>query len=107
VQTADQNGDFVISLSELLRVIQFYNSLGLHCADNPLDTEDGYVPGPGANQSCVPYDTDYNPQDWVISLSELLRIIQFYNSLGYRYCPEDGTEDDFCPGLGQPGSNHR
>jgi hypothetical protein len=46
----------------------------------------------------VPYDTDYNPQDWVISLSELLRVIQFYNSLGYHYCPGQGTEDDFCPG---------
>jgi hypothetical protein len=86
-------------LSELLRVIQFYNSLGLHCADLPGDTEDGYVPGPGANQGCAPYDTDYNPQDWVISLSELLRMIQFYNSLGYSYCPGMGTEDGFCPGL--------
>ncbi len=99
IQTSDQNNDFVISLSELLRVIQFYNSLAYHCADNPGDTEDGYVPGIGANQSCSPYDTDYNPQNWVINLSELLRVIQFYNSLGYRYCPLDGTEDGFCPGL--------
>jgi hypothetical protein len=82
----------------LLRVIQFYNSLGYHCAESPDDTEDGFVPGPGLDQGCVPYDTDYNPQDWVISLSELLRIIQFYNSLGYNYCPDDGTEDGFCPG---------
>lgn len=98
-QSADQNGDFVISLSELLRVIQFYNSLGYHCADDPGSTEDGFEPGPGANQSCQPYDTDYNPQDWTISLTELLRVIQFYNSLGYHYCPGEGTEDDFCPGL--------
>lgn len=98
-QTADQNDDYIITLSELLRVIQFYNSGGLHCANNPGDTEDGYVPGPGGNQTCAPYDTDYNPQDWLISLSELLRVIQFYNSGGYHYCPSDGTEDGFCAGL--------
>ena len=99
LQSADQDGNHFISLSELLRVIQFYNSFGLHCADTPSQTEDGYVPGLGANVSCTPHTTDYNPQDWVISLSELLRLIQFYNSLGYRYCPTDGTEDGFCPGL--------
>ena len=90
--------DFVINLSELLRVIQFYNSGGYHCADTPAATEDGYVPGTGANQTCAPYDTDYNPQDWAISLTELLRVIQFYNSNGYTYCPGAGTEDGFCPG---------
>jgi len=98
VLSADQDANFVISLSELLRVIQFYNSLGLHCANSPSDTEDGYIPGPGANKACPPYDTDYNPQDWVISLSELLRAIQFYNSIGYTFCPNAGTEDGFCPG---------
>ena len=80
-------------------MIQFYNSLGLHCADVPSSTEDGFVPGTGANQTCTPYDTDYSPQNWVISLSELLRLIQFYNSGGYSYCPLQNTEDDFCPGL--------
>jgi predicted neuraminidase len=94
----DLDCDHVLSLSELLRVIQFYNALGLHCADNPEDTEDGYVPGPGANQGCAPYATDYNPQDWILSLSELLRAIQFYNALGYHHCPADGTEDGHCPG---------
>ncbi len=98
VQTADQDGDYVITLTELLRPIQIYNSLGYHCAENPGDTEDGFVPGVGVDQTCAPYDTDYNPQDWVISLTELLRLIQFYNSLGYNYCPGQGTEDDFCPG---------
>jgi len=28
----------------------------------------------------------------------LLRLIQFYNSGGYHYCPGEGTEDGFCPG---------
>lgn len=34
-----------------------------------------------------------------ISLSELLRVIQFYNTGGYTYCPDaqPETEDGFCP----------
>ncbi len=99
--SADQNHDNLISLSELLRVIQFFNSGGYHCADPPGSTEDGYVPGPGADHSCMPHASDYNPQNWLISLSELLRLIQFYNSGGYHYCPdaEPPTEDGFCPGM--------
>ncbi len=95
VFTADQNGDHQISLSELLRVIQFFNSGGMHCADG---TEDGYAPGPG-DTACPPHACDYNPQDWLIGLSELLRLIQFFNSGGYHYCPDENTEDGFCPGL--------
>ncbi|HPO14652.1 MAG TPA: right-handed parallel beta-helix repeat-containing protein [Candidatus Hydrogenedentes bacterium] len=93
--TPDQDQDGFINLSELLRVIQFFNSDGFHCE---AGTEDGYAPGPG-DTSCAPYDSDYNAQDWHISLSELLRVIQFFNSGGYHYCPGEGTEDGFCPGL--------
>nr|HPO15538.1 Ig-like domain-containing protein [Candidatus Hydrogenedentota bacterium] len=67
--TADQNNDYQINLSELLRVIQFFNSNGIHCQTG---TEDGFNPGPG-DQTCVPHQSDYSPQDWVIGLSELLR----------------------------------
>jgi len=93
---ADPDHNFQIDLTELLRVIQFYNSGGLHCA---VGTEDGFAPGPVGSKVCEPYDSDYDPQDWIISLSELLRVIQIYNSNGYHYCPADGTEDGFCPGL--------
>lgn len=93
---ADQDGNLEISLSELLRVIQFYNSDGLHCQ---ADSEDGYAPGPTGDQTCTPHSSDYNPQDWVIDLSELLRLIQFYNSGGYYPCPENpDSEDGFCVG---------
>ncbi len=95
--TADQNADYRISLSELLRGIQFYNSGGLHCEEG---TEDGYAPGPPGDTDCPPHASDYNPQDWRISLSELLRLIQFYNSGGYYWCPDEGTEDGCCPGPG-------
>ena len=94
--TADRNVDLVIDLDELLRVIQFYNSLGYHCE---CPTEDNYAPGPG-DESCEPHDADYwDGPDWVVSLDELLRIIQIYNSLGYH---QDFTsEDGYAPGPGE------
>lgn len=95
IHSADTSGDSIIGLSELLRVIQFFNSNGFHCQSG---TEDGFAPGPG-DTSCSPHNSDYNPQNWLIGLSELLRIIQFFNSGGYHYCPSDGTEDGYCPGL--------
>lgn len=87
--------DNVIGLTELLRVVQFYNTDGVHCAPPDAATDDGYAPGPEGDQTCAPHNSDYNPQDWVISLSELLRMVQFYNSGGYFPCPEG--EDGFCP----------
>ncbi len=45
--TADQNGDGQISLPELLRVIQFFNSGGYDaCPGEVPPTEDGFCPGP-------------------------------------------------------------
>jgi len=46
------------------------------------------------------HDSDYAPSgpDWQIKLTELLRVIQFFNSGGYHACPGEGTEDGFCPG---------
>ena len=91
--SADTNRDNKIDLSELLRVIQFYNSDGYHCVHG---TEDSYDPGSG-DRTCTPHDSDYNPQDWHIGLSELLRLIQFYNLGGYRISAD--TEDGFLAGL--------
>ena len=88
---ADQDGNFLIDLTELLRIVQFYNSLALHCE---VGTEDGYAPGFGS-QACAPHSSDYNPQNWSISLSELLRSVQIYNAGGYEPCLEG--EDGFCP----------
>lgn len=99
--SADQNGDGVINLTELLRVIQFFNVSGYHCAPSPEDTEDGYLPGVAEAHDCIPHGSDYNLQDWKISLTELLRLIQFFNTGGYHPCPEADppTEDGFCIGL--------
>ncbi len=81
--SADQDGDGSVGLSELLRVIQFYNSTGYGCQ---AGTEDGYAPN-DADQNCAPHASDYATQDWAISLSELLRLIQFYNLGAYHPCP--------------------
>jgi len=95
VHAADQNADRRVSLSELLRGVQFFNSGGYRCAENVNDTEDGFAPGAGSTD-CHPHSSDYAPQDWTVSLSELLRLIQIYNSAGYTHCPDDETEDGFC-----------
>ena len=97
IHNADRNGNKHIDLTELLRVIQFFNSGGYHCAENPGATEDGFLPGSGGDVGCLPHASDYVPQDWAIGLSELLRLIQFFNCAGYRACSEG--EDGFCPGI--------
>ena len=92
--SADTDGNFQIDLSELLRVIQFYNSIGYHCDSVG---EDGFNPGTGA-EDCTAHASDYTPQDWRISLSELLRLIQFYNFESGAYHPDAAGEDGFSPG---------
>jgi hypothetical protein len=59
---------------------------------------------PGGNCSTADpsaYPPDQN-EDSVIDLDELLRVIQFYNSLAFHYCPGEDTEDGFCPGPDTP-----
>jgi hypothetical protein len=95
--TADQDTDSVISLSELLRVIQFYNSSGFHCQE---DSEDGYAPGAGETSDCIVHASDYNPRDWEVNLNELLRVVQLFNSGTYHLCSigeQTSTEDLYCP----------
>lgn len=91
--TADTDKDWSISLSELLLGIQLYQSSGYHCAP---EIPEGFAPDPGENYDCIPYSADYAPQDWVITVSELLRLIQFYNIGGYYRSFE--MEDGFSPG---------
>ncbi|MBI1318347.1 MAG: hypothetical protein GC168_05265 [Candidatus Hydrogenedens sp.] len=98
VHTADQSADFVIDLTELLRVIQFYNAGGYACAGSGQNTEDGYLPGPAGNQECLRHSADFAPFDFNVSLSELLRQIQFFNATGYHAAPNGLTEDGFDPG---------
>jgi len=85
----DKSGD--ITLSELLRVIQFFNSDAYHCNEGG---EDGFGAGTGAG-GCTPHSSDYNPQNWQIEIEELVRVIQLFNSDAYRPC--ESGEDGFCP----------
>jgi hypothetical protein len=93
VHSGDRDGDGRITLSELLRTIQFYNLSGYHCNS---ESEDGFAPSVDASAQACPYHSaDYNPQDWRIALPELLRVIQIYNTGSYYPCGIG--EDGFCP----------
>jgi hypothetical protein len=92
VHDADVDGDRALSVEELLRVVQLYHAQGVRCGDA---TEDGFAPGAG-RVDCAPHHLDYDPQDWVIGLDELLRAIAFYNGGGPYPCPNGGTEDGWC-----------
>ncbi len=98
--SADTNYDFRVELSELLRVVQFRNEGGYHCAETPNATEDGFVAGVGAAWACARHTSDYAPPDWSLNLSELLRLVQFFNQPGHAYHYSPGTEDGFAPGSG-------
>lgn len=93
--TADTDQNNKLSLGELLRLIQFYNTGGFHCDSS---SEDSFAAGSGGDTSCTAHTSDYAPFDWRITLGELLRAIQFYNSNGYHACAGSGTEDGFCAG---------
>jgi len=98
VHSIDADADGAISLNELLRLIQFYNADGYRC---DMESEDGYAPGTageGRDESCPAHASDYLDADGAISLSELLRLVQYFNVGGYSVC--GGSEDRFCPAAG-------
>lgn len=89
--SADTDQDHDINISEIMRIIQFYNSGGFHCQ---VGTEDGYAPGYDyTKQNCDKHTADYAPQNFQISISEVLRLVQIYNSDGYY--PTEIGEDGF------------
>lgn len=93
--SSDKEDFGVLDITEVMRVIQFYNFGSHYCEDG---TEDGYKPGEG-RETCQAHTSDYAPEDWSVSLGELLRTIQLYNAGGYTWCPEADppTEDGYCP----------
>lgn len=102
VHAADLDADADAGLDELLRVIQLFNAGAYVCAENAGASEDGYEPSDsdkGLALNCLPHSSDYEPAggDGVISLSELLRLIQFYTLGSYAWCPGE-NEDSFCAG---------
>jgi len=101
IHNADQDADGAISMSELLRVIQFYNASGYRCSPQAA-SEDGYLVGILApNQrdpACPPHASDYAPENGALSLSEMLRAVQLFNLGQYHFCEESGEGDSFCGG---------
>gem|GEM_PF-1029305 len=109
--TADTNGDFKISLTELLRVIELYNTrfgttrTGRYKIQS--GTEDGFAPDADLSNSDPLTLTQFHAadtsQDGKLSLTELLRIIEIYNTRAGttrtgQYHVQSGTEDGFAPG---------
>jgi hypothetical protein len=92
--SADVNGNNRIELEELLRAIQLYNAGLFFCSLGEGESEDGFVLL-GIDQNCPNHSTDYNPPDFRISLSELLRNIQLYALSTFGLCP-GVSEDGFC-----------
>lgn len=111
---ADINGDFRLSLLELTRVIELYNTrngtvrTGAYRVGS--GTEDGFTAdgertkGPAANALSRYHSGDYD-RDGSLDLFELLRVIQLYNYRGldqvrtgqYRVVPT-GSDDGYEPG---------
>lgn len=93
--SADTNRNWRIEFYEILRVIQFYNSGGYSCMPG---TEDGYAPIITGPRNCPNHSSDYAPPDFRITMNEILRLIQFYNSNNGYYHFDPSTEDMFAPG---------
>ena len=106
--SADSDGDNQIDLSELLRVIELYNTrFGTNrtgrYGDNP-ESSDGFATAPDGNDEGVAgrwrfhaADVDRNGR---LDLSELLRVIELYNTRSGtvrtgRYHTAEGTVDGF------------
>jgi hypothetical protein len=105
----DRNGK--ISLLELTRVIELYNTRNgttrTGCYAVQAGSEDGFAPDPTRTGSAVVTLTSYHSADsdrnGKISLLELTRVIELYNTRsgtsrtgGYHILA--GTEDGFAPG---------
>ena len=112
--TADTDGDGRLGLSELLRVIELYNTRHGSSRTGRYETRSETVDGfaPDATQPATVAspllrhhmaDTD---RDGHLSLSELLRVIELYNTRSGStrtgaYHRSAGTADGFAPGTGE------
>jgi hypothetical protein len=111
--SADTDANFRISLLELTRVIELYNTRAgtsrTGCYGFQLGTEDGFAPDTGRAASVVVSLPAYHSADYDrngrLGLIELTRVIELYNtrsgtSRTGEYSVQEGTEDGFAPGSG-------
>ncbi len=110
--SADSNGDLAISLSELTRVIELYNTQNGSVRTGAYDrasvvTEDGFIAAPTRPDTATTL-TRYHSADYIrdgrIDLVELLRVIELYNAragtlrTGRYHADPSSVEDGFAPG---------
>lgn len=111
--SADTDGNFRLELSELLRVIELYNTRkGTQRTGAYRVSEDGSMDGfepdvdadPGSPSPLTRFHSGDFDRDGKVNLSELLRVIELYNHRvgsqrvgGYRSDSE--SADGFTPGL--------
>jgi len=109
--SADSNRDYKLSLLELTRVIELYNTRNgtsrTGCYKVEDGTEDGFAAEPtrvsSASATLARHHSADSNRDGKLSLLELTRVIELYNfregtSRTGRYRVKDGTEDGFEPG---------
>jgi uncharacterized delta-60 repeat protein/M6 family metalloprotease-like protein len=109
--SADINGDNLISLLELTRVIELYNTRNgttrTGCYRVEAAGEDGFAPEPSRANTATVVLTAYHAadsnRDGKLGLLELTRVIELYNHRSGttrtgQYHTQDGTEDGFAPG---------
>lgn len=109
---ADTNQDLRLSLTELTRVIELYNTrngtarTGAYAVATAT-TEDGFVADPARASGIIApltlfHSADTN-RDGAIGVFELTRVIELYNvrngsTRTGQYHPQGSTEDGFAPG---------
>jgi hypothetical protein len=107
--SADTNQDGRLSLVELTRVIELYNTRNgtsrTGCYAVHDGSEDGFAQDTTAttNQTLARYHSADSNRDGQIGLSELTRVIDLYNTRAGttrtgQYHVQAGTEDGFAPG---------
>ena len=110
IHSGDTNRDYRISLLELTRVIELYNTrhgttrTGAYRAQT--GTEDGFATeasrGEAASVTLDAYHSADTSRDGKLGLTELLRVIELYNTRTGalrtgRYLVQSSTEDGFAP----------
>ncbi len=113
LHSADTNQDFALSLFELTRVIELYNTrlgttrTGCYSVATTAGSEDGFVVDSARAGSVVVSLSRYHSadanKDGKFSLTELTRVIELFNtragtSRTGAYHVQTGTEDGFAPG---------
>ncbi|MFA6421814.1 MAG: hypothetical protein WCV92_00185 [Candidatus Buchananbacteria bacterium] len=100
--SADVNKNYIIDKNEMDYVLKLQASKSYHCDSKAFS---GYATGTGS-KVCKPHNSDYliKPEserikgsDWIISMSELLRLVQFVNTGGYKFVGFENSEDGFEP----------